>query len=87
MKIKDGYLLRNVADNYIVVAIGQEAIDFNGIITINETGAFLWKILEEGATQEELVLKLTEEYDVLEDIAKADVTSFLNIMNEADLLV
>ena len=86
MKIKDGYLLRNVANNYIVVAVGEAGIDFNGIITINETGAMLWKFLEDGVSKDELVLKLTEEYEVSKEIAEADVDSFLNIMKEADLL-
>ena len=86
MKIKEGYLLRNVANNYIVVAVGEAGIDFNGIITINETGAMLWELLAGGASKDELVSKLTEEYDVSKEIAEADVDAFLNIMKEADLL-
>lgn len=86
MKIKEGYLLRNVASNYIVVAVGEAGIDFNGIITINETGAFLWKELEKGSSESELISKLTKEYEVSEEIAAKDVSSFINTMKEAELL-
>ena len=86
MKIKDGFILRQVADNYLVVAVGDAVKDFNGIINLNETGAFLWKILESGATEEELAKKLTEEYDVTEETAKADVGKFVAKLAEANLL-
>ena len=86
MKIKDGFILRQVADNYLVVAVGDAVKDFNGIINLNETGAFLWKILESGATEEELVKKLTEEYDVDEETAKKDVGKFVSKLAEANLL-
>lgn len=86
MKIKDGFILRQVADNYLVVAVGDAVKDFNGIINLNETGAFLWKILESGATEEELVKKLTEEYDVDEETAKKDVGKFVAKLAEANLL-
>ena len=86
MKIKDGFILRQVADNYLVVAVGDAVKDFNGIINLNETGAFLWKILESGATEEELVKKLTEEYDVTEETAKKDVGKFVAKLAEANLL-
>ena len=42
MRIKDGFVLRNVAGSFIAVATGEEAINFNAMITTNETGAFLW---------------------------------------------
>ncbi len=86
MKIKSGYLLREVAGNYIVVAIGEEAVDFNGLITVNETGAFLWKKLEEGIDTSELLTALTAEYDVDEKTAVADINAFVEKLQKADLL-
>lgn len=61
MKIKDGYMLRDVAGNHVVVPMGKEAADFNGMISLNDTGAFLWKLLESGATRDQLVEALLEE--------------------------
>ena len=86
MKIKKGYILREVAGNYIVVAVGDAVKNFNGIINLNETGAFLWKILQEGATEEQLKEKLLGEYDVSEEIAARDVKAFINKLSEAGLV-
>lgn len=87
MKIKDGFILRQVAGNYIVLAVGEEAVDFNGMITVNETGAFLWEILSAGATKEEMLEKLMAEYDVDEETAKKDITDFLIKLNDGKLLI
>ncbi len=87
MKIKDGFILRQVAGNYIVIAVGDEAVDFNGMITVNETGAFLWKILADGATKEEMLEKLLTEYEVDEETAKKDITDFLIKLNDGKLLI
>lgn len=86
MKIKDGFVLREVAGSFIVVAVGEAVKHFNGMINLNETGAFLWKILEKGANKEELVEKLLAEYDVDEKTAKDDVDNFINKLSEAKLV-
>ena len=86
MKIKDGFILREVAGSYLVVAVGTAVKQFNGMINLNETGAFLWRLLEKGATEEESVSALLKEYDVDEETAKADVKAFTNKLTEAGLL-
>lgn len=86
MKIKNGFILREVAGSFIVVAVGEAVKEFKGIINLNETGAFLWKILESGATEEQLVAKLLEEYDVDEKTAAEDVGKFINKLSEAKLV-
>ncbi len=86
MKIKDGFILREVAGSYLVVAVGAAVKQFNGMINLNETGAFLWRILEKGATEEEAVAELLKEYDVDEETAKADVKAFVSKLTEAGLL-
>lgn len=80
MKIKDGYILREVAGSNIIVAVGDESVNFDGIRTINETGAFLWKNLEKGTDEVELVSALMEEYEVDEETAKTDVAEFVNLL-------
>lgn len=77
MKIKEGYMLRAVAGSYAVVPMGKEAADFNGMITLNEMGAFLWERLEKGATREELLEAVLAEYDVEEERALAGIDRFL----------
>lgn len=87
MKIKEGYILREVLGNFIVVAVGDAALDFNGVISLNETGAFLWGVLEKGATEDELLDALTEEYEIDETVAKTDILVFLEKLREAEILV
>ena len=83
MKIKDNFLLRQVADTWVVIPIGQEMLDFNGMLNLNETGALLWKKLEEGGDTNALVHALTSEYDVSEEEARADVEAFCQKLIDA----
>ena len=78
MKIKDGFMLREVAGSYIVVAVGNAVKEFNGVINLNEPSAMLWQLLEKGATEEQLVNKLLEVYNVEKAVAEKDVSAFIN---------
>ena len=80
MKIKEGFLLREVAGNTVVVPIGDEAVEFNGVITINETGKFIWELMQEGIEKEELLEKFMKEYSVSEADAKEDIKTFIQIL-------
>ncbi len=86
MKIKEGYILKEVAGNFIVVAIGDAALDFNGVITLNETGAFLWRVLADGATEEKLLLALKGEYEIDDETAQDDISAFIKKLSDAELL-
>ena len=77
MKLKKDYVLRQVANTWVVLPLGQETVSFNGMLKLNESGAFLWKALETGADAEGLVQALTGEYTVSQDQARADVAEFL----------
>lgn len=87
MKIKKDFILKQIAGSYVVVPVRQQAVDFSGIIKLSETGAFLWKLLENGADREELVKKLLDEYLVDEAVAEQDVDRFIERLNETGLLV
>lgn len=86
MKIKDDFILRKVADSYIVVPVNKLTLDFNGIINLNETGAFLFRHMQQGADREDLINALLEEYDVTRDIAAADTDIFIEKVRKADVL-
>ena len=86
MKIEKEYILREIADDYIIVPVGKAAMEFNGMITVNETGAFLWKILTKGATKEELLHAMVEEYEVSAEEAEADIDEFLQLLQENQIL-
>lgn len=86
MRIKDGYVLRQVAGNSIVIAVGEEALNFNGIITINGAGAFLWNLLSDGADKEMLLSAMLKEYDIDKKTASDDIDEFIKKLKDADLL-
>lgn len=86
MKIKDGFVLKNVAGSDVAIPVRQNALDMNAIFKLTETGAFLWRLLENGADREDLVRAMTAEYDVDEARAGADIDAFVTRLNEAGIL-
>ena len=86
MKIKQGFVLRQVADATIVVPAGKAALDFNGMITLNDTAAFLWKLLEEETDEEALLKAMLAEYDVGEETARSGIARFLGKLSSEGLL-
>lgn len=77
MKIKEGFILRNVAGNNVVVPIGQATLDFNGMMSLNDTGAFLFGKMIEGISREDLIKAVMEEYEIDEELATKDVDNFI----------
>lgn len=86
MKLKDGFLMRQVAGQTVVLPSGDE-LDLNMMITLNETGAFLWERLNEETTEEALVAALLGEYDCDEPTAKRAVAGFVQKLNDNGFLV
>ena len=80
MKMKDGFLLRQVAGQTVVLPIGGD-MDLNLMITLNDTGAFLWEKLQEETDEAALVAALLAEYDVDEATAKQAVADFVEKLN------
>lgn len=86
MKINPNFQLRTVAGKSLVIALGADAVEFNSLLTLNETGAFLWKLLENSPTEASLVSALTEEYNVSEEDAKRDLAVFLEQLRSRAML-
>lgn len=86
MKIREGFMLRQVADNYVIVPVGKATYEFNGMIKINETGAFIWECLKEDLSLEVLVDLLVKEYDVTREVATNDLSFFINELEKAHLI-
>ena len=83
MKIKNGFISRNVAGSNVVVATGEQSKSFNGIIKLNESGLILWNKLLEGADREQLVGAILEEYDIDRATAEKDVDKFVGVLRDA----
>lgn len=86
MRIREGYILRQVMDIYAVIGVGSAAYVPNRIMSVNETGAFLWRMLENGAEKQELIDALLQEYETDLQTAERDVEIFLNELREKKLV-
>ena len=86
MKIKSGFILKNVSGNNIVIAVGARSKELNSMIKLNESATFLWKKLGSDVTVEELINALMSEYGIERDIAERDVNAFVGILSEAGII-
>lgn len=87
MRIKEGFKIRTLLKEYIVTAEGKNQIDFNKIISLNSTAAFLWNnVYGKDFDEQTLVDLLLDEYDVTADVAAADVSNLIEKLREAGLL-
>ena len=87
MKTKIGFNLRQICGENVIIAEGEENIDFSNIISMNESSAYLWKNIQDKEFSEvELVKLLTEEYDVDEITAKYDVDSLVKSWLNAGII-
>ena len=85
MKLKEGFVLREVAGECVVVATKSD-LNLNGMITLNSTAKTLWLALEKGAELDDLVKALTDEYEVDQDMARYAAESFVAKLKEHDFL-
>ena len=83
MRIKDNFTLRQIADTWVILPLSAATVNFNGMITLNESGVMLWNILTDGSTREELANALVREYEVSYDEALSDVDAFLKMLDDA----
>lgn len=86
MKINNNYVLREIAGDYIIVPIGENVKNFNGLIVINETGKFIWENLNKGIEEEKLISLLLEEYNVDEETATQDIREFISVLKNNNIL-
>lgn len=77
MKRSANFLLREVAGKQIVVPLGAAAAQFQGMLTLNATGVYLWQLLEQEQTEETLVQNVCNRYEVDTQVARKDITAFI----------
>lgn len=86
MRIKDGFVLREIAGQTMVIATGEASKDFHGMIRLNETGKLVWLGVDNGLTPEEIARSLTETFSVDIEKALSDVTAMIEKMEKANFL-
>lgn len=85
MKIKDGFILHEISGQAVVLPTGNE-LNLNMMITLNDTGKFLWERLQNETDEAALVEALLAVYDVDQETATACVTNFVAGLKENDFL-
>lgn len=85
MKLKDGFILREIAGQIVVLPSGND-LDLNMMITLNEVGKFIWLLLENETNEEAIVSAILNEYDVDRTTAQAAVAGFIRKLNEHGFL-
>lgn len=86
MKIKDGYILKKVAGENIVIATGEARISFNGIITFNEVGAEVFELLDGTRTLEQIVDEIAAIYNAPREIIESDIKKLIEKMKNHGLI-
>lgn len=86
MKLKYNFIVRNVAGQSVALAVGDDNAKFNGMIKLNSVGEFIFKLLENDVTEDEILNKITEEYEITAEEAKASVESYLAVLRQNGII-
>ena len=86
MIIKKELIKREIAGDTILVPIGKTVYDSNGLFVLNELGAFIWDLLPNVETQDEICQVILEEYEVSEEDAKRDIAEFMDKLRQLDVI-
>ena len=86
MKINENFLLREVAGNAVVVPVGEASDRFNGMIKLNETAAFIWRVFEEDREVSDAVDALCGTYGVDRETAERDVLALIETLRRTGIL-
>ena len=86
MKLKKEFIVRNIMGENILVPKGSTAMDFNGLITLNETALDIWKLLPDAADEKEVTDRMLDIYDIDRPTLEADVKAFFAQLKNADII-
>ncbi len=86
MKLKQNYALREIAGELLLVPVGKASLNFNQMLTLNEVGADIWKLIPEADSEEEIVTRLLQEYEVDPEVLRADVAEFIESVRKLGIL-
>lgn len=86
MKIKNGFVVREIAGKSVVIALGEASKSFHGMIELNGTARIIWDMLAEGKENREIVKAITDSFEIDKDTASADVEHFISALKGANVL-
>ena len=86
MKAKEGFVLRCVVDEYIIMPTTENIDQFDGSVVLNGVSAFTWEKLQQDTTRDALLKALLDEYEVTEDVAERELDNMLRRFLEYGLI-
>lgn len=86
MKRKADFIMQNVGSENLLVPLGAQVMDMNGLITLNDTAACVWELLAQERTADELTAAVAERFDVTPEYAHADVQTFVDEIAKMGLI-
>lgn len=86
MKLSGEFVLRNIVGDIVVIPVGETALKFQGMIVLNEVSEVIWKCLKQETTFDEILRHVTDEFEVDSETAAADISEFLEKLQEYELL-
>lgn len=86
MKLKDGFVLKNIIDEWIVMPVGSNVKKFKNAIILNDVSVFMWKQLAKSVSYDELMQSVLDEYDIDKESAAGDLDKFLEQLRSLDIL-
>ena len=87
MKIKYNFVINEVAGNFVAVAVGDDLVKFNGFIKMNDIGVYIFKMLQNDVTEDEIVAAMLKEYEATEEEIRENVSEFITTLKNSDVLV
>ena len=85
MKLKMQFVLRDIVGETVLVPINESTSKFNGLITVNDLGKFIWENIESSKDEEELLQRILDEYEIDRETAKKDLDDFLQVLKDIDI--
>ena len=86
MRRKDNFVIQNVGGENLLVPLGAQVMDMNAIITLNGTSAYIWSLLDQDRSIDELAAAVVERFAVDPIRARADIQTFINEITNLGLL-
>ena len=86
MKLKYDFLIQQVADDFVAVAVGDGATEFNGLVRLNKTGRDIFELLQQGLDENAIVAALFEKYDASEELLREKVQEFTSQLSASGIL-
>ena len=87
MKASNQFILRTIADEHLLIPVGDAALSVKGLIALSESGKLLFDKLKSGCRRDDLIAALMAEYEVSAAVAGEDTDAFLDQMRQLNMLV